>query len=150
MRFGRAFNGGVYRHRVVPEFWSRRAIWRVPVWGEAAAGRRGPCSGPGRRPGRGRRAPSLPTQAGSLRQTAGVTVNLIDGIRLVFGEAGLAAGMLRLRLVARYGAWNAFLMAGAAYLIVVIAVGLALPVINEVPGQFPAVVLWQFRIGRCR
>jgi len=74
-------------------------------------------------------------------------VNLIDGIRLVFGEAGLAAGMLRLRLVARYGAWNAFLMAGAAYLIVVIAVGLALPVINEVPGQFPAVVLWQFRIA---
>ena len=55
--------------------------------------------------------------------------------------------MLRLRLLGRHGAWNAFLFAGAAYLIVVIAVGLALPAVNEVPEQFPAVVLWQFRIA---
>jgi Probable cobalt transporter subunit (CbtA) len=61
--------------------------------------------------------------------------------------AMIAAGMLRLRLVARYGGWNAALIAGAAYLIVVVAAGLALPTINEVPGQFPAVVLWQFRIA---
>jgi predicted cobalt transporter CbtA len=27
------------------------------------------------------------------------------------------------------------------------AVGLALPAVNEVPEQFPAVVLWQFRIA---
>jgi len=61
--------------------------------------------------------------------------------------AMIAAGMLRLRLVGRYGAWNAFLIAGAAYLIVVIVAGLALPAINEVPEKFPAVVLWQFRIA---
>jgi predicted cobalt transporter CbtA len=61
--------------------------------------------------------------------------------------AMIAAGMLRLRLLPRYGEWNAALIAGAAYLILVIAVGLALPPINEVPGQFPAVVLWQFRIA---
>jgi predicted cobalt transporter CbtA len=59
--------------------------------------------------------------------------------------AMIAAGMLRLRLLGRYGAWNAFLVAAAAYLIVVIAVGLALPTVDEVPRQFPAVVLWQFR-----
>jgi predicted cobalt transporter CbtA len=61
--------------------------------------------------------------------------------------AMIAAGMLRLRLLPRYGAWNAFLIAGGAYLIVVIVVGLELPPINEVPGQFPAVVLWQFRVA---
>jgi predicted cobalt transporter CbtA len=60
--------------------------------------------------------------------------------------AMIAAGMLRLRLLGRYGAWNAFLIAGAAYLIVAIVVGLALPAVNEVPENFPAVVLWQFRI----
>jgi predicted cobalt transporter CbtA len=39
------------------------------------------------------------------------------------------------------------LIASAAYLIVMTAVGLALPTVNEVPEQFPAVVLWQFRIA---
>ena len=61
--------------------------------------------------------------------------------------AMIAAGMLRLRLLARCGAWNAALIAAAAYLIVVIAAGLALPAVNEVPKEFPAVVLWQFRIA---
>jgi hypothetical protein len=55
--------------------------------------------------------------------------------------------MLRNRLLSRYGGWNAALIAGAAYLIVVIAVALALPSVNEVPDGFPAVVLWQFRIA---
>lgn len=51
------------------------------------------------------------------------------------------------RLLARCGAWNASLAAGAAYLIVMIAAGLRLPAVDEVPKQFPAVVLWQFRIA---
>jgi predicted cobalt transporter CbtA len=61
--------------------------------------------------------------------------------------AMIAAGMLRLRLLGRYGAWNAFLVAAAAYLVVVIAAGLALPAIDEVPKQFPATLLWRFRIA---
>jgi predicted cobalt transporter CbtA len=61
--------------------------------------------------------------------------------------AMIAAGMLRLRLLARYGAWNAFLIAAGAYLFVVIALGLALPPVNEVRAEFPAVVLWRFRIA---
>ena len=59
----------------------------------------------------------------------------------------IAAGMLRLRLLTCYGGWNAFLIAAGAYLIVVVVVGLALLPINEVPAEFPAVVLWQFRIA---
>ena len=54
---------------------------------------------------------------------------------------------MRERLVTRYGAWNAALIASAAYLIAMTAVSLALPTVNEVPEQFPAVVLWQFRIA---
>jgi len=61
--------------------------------------------------------------------------------------AMIAAGVLRLRLLPRYGAWNAFLIAATAYLLVVIVVGLALPAVNEVPEGFPAVVLWQFRVA---
>ena len=79
--------------------------------------------------------------------TIGMRTALYFSMIAISLAAMIAAGMLRLRLLPRHGAWNAFLMAAAAYLIVVIAVGLALPAINEVPAEFPAVVLWQFRIA---
>jgi predicted cobalt transporter CbtA len=53
----------------------------------------------------------------------------------------------RHRLTARLGDWNAVLIAGACYIVLMIAAGLVLPVINEVPDQFPAVVLWNFRVA---
>ncbi len=61
--------------------------------------------------------------------------------------AMIGAWVLRNRLLGRYGAWNASLLAAAAYLVVVVAVALALPVVNEVPEGFPAVLLWQFRMA---
>jgi predicted cobalt transporter CbtA len=61
--------------------------------------------------------------------------------------AMIAAWMLRNRLVQRFGNWNAALIAAAAYFIVVIGVALALPDVSEVPEEFPAAVLWQFRIA---
>ena len=61
--------------------------------------------------------------------------------------AMIASVMLQRRLVGRLGAWNACLVAGAAYLIVVLVAALLLPVVNEVPDDFPAVVLWKFRIA---
>ena len=61
--------------------------------------------------------------------------------------AMVAAWMLRNRLVAQYGEWNAALVAGGAYLAAVLALALALPSVNEVPDGFPAVVLWQFRLA---
>jgi predicted cobalt transporter CbtA len=42
---------------------------------------------------------------------------------------------------------KALLISGATYLIIVTTVGVSLPTVNEVPEQFPAVVLWQFRIA---
>ncbi len=59
----------------------------------------------------------------------------------------IGAGMLSLWLNPRCGSWNAALIAGAAYMIVMIVVSLALPSVNETPEGFPAVVLWQFRIA---
>ena len=61
--------------------------------------------------------------------------------------AMIASVMLQRRIVDRLGAWNASLASGAAYVIVVLVVALLLPVVNEVPNNFPAVVLWQFRIA---
>lgn len=61
--------------------------------------------------------------------------------------AMIGAWMLRNRLVRPLGEWNAALIAAAAYVVVVAAIGLALPAVNEVPEAFPAVVLWRFRMA---
>jgi hypothetical protein len=59
----------------------------------------------------------------------------------------VGAVSLRGRLCARFGRWNASLIAGAAYLVVIVLLWIALPEVNEVPEHFPAVVLWRFRIA---
>lgn len=79
--------------------------------------------------------------------TIGMRTALYFSMIAISLAAMIAAGLLRLRLLPRHGAWNAFLISGAAYLIIVIAVGLALPAVNEVPAEFPAVLLWQFRVA---
>jgi len=61
--------------------------------------------------------------------------------------AMIAAALLRKRLAARLGGWNAALIAAGSYLIAMIVVARILPGINEVPDEFPAVVLWQFRVA---
>jgi hypothetical protein len=50
-------------------------------------------------------------------------------------------------LTRRFGAWNGAILAGAAYLAVVIIGMLILPPINEVPEDFSATVLWHFRLA---
>ena len=61
--------------------------------------------------------------------------------------AMIPAVIIRNRLVRRLGAWDATIIAGAAYLLVVLALGFALPAVNEVPEGFPAAMLWQFRLS---
>jgi nitrite reductase/ring-hydroxylating ferredoxin subunit len=58
----------------------------------------------------------------------------------------LTAALAR-RLSARYGAWDATLIAGAAIVLVIVIVQNVLPEINEVPEQISAVVLWRFRVA---
>jgi predicted cobalt transporter CbtA len=90
--------------------------------------------------------PANPPSVGD-GETIGMRTALYFGVVAISLAAMIAAGTLRSRLSSRYGAWNAFLIAAAAYLIAMTAVGLALPTVDEVPAQFPAVVLWQFRIA---
>ncbi|MFF7969787.1 CbtA family protein [Streptomyces sp. NPDC007905] len=58
----------------------------------------------------------------------------------------IATVILGKRLAARLGNWNATVAAGAFF---VLAIGLAyafLPAVNEVPKDFSATLLWQFRL----
>ena len=59
--------------------------------------------------------------------------------------AAVAAARLRPALARRLGGHGAILGAGLAFLVVVVAAGLALPSIEEVPADFPATALWRFR-----
>jgi hypothetical protein len=54
---------------------------------------------------------------------------------------------LRRHLSATLGQWNASIVAGIVFIVIIAAVQLGLPVINEVPAAFPAVVLWKFRVA---
>jgi hypothetical protein len=54
---------------------------------------------------------------------------------------------VRRRAVARFGAWNGSILAGLVFIAIIAAVQSGLPVINEVPAAFPAVVLWKFRVA---
>jgi predicted cobalt transporter CbtA len=69
-------------------------------------------------------------------------------LMLVMSLAAMAvAAAVARRLWARQGAWNAVLFGGALYLLVMVVTQVALPAINEVPEQFPASLLWQFRVA---
>lgn len=59
----------------------------------------------------------------------------------------VAASSTGRQLVRRFGVWNASIMAGAAYLLVVALGMLALPSVAEVPAAFPATTLWNFRLA---
>jgi predicted cobalt transporter CbtA len=90
--------------------------------------------------------PANPPSVGDP-ETIGMRTALYFSMIAVSLLATIATGMLRTRLRSYLGAWTATLLAGAAYLILMIAIGLALPKIDEVPEGFPAVLLWQFRIA---
>ena len=90
--------------------------------------------------------PANPPSVGD-HETIGMRTALYFAMIAISLAAMIASWMLRNWLVPRYGRWNAALIGVAAYLIVVVAVGLALPDVNEVPEAFPAVVLWQFRMA---
>ncbi len=59
--------------------------------------------------------------------------------------AALAGARVRMALARRRSAAAATLLGCAAYLTIVVAAGLALPGVHEVPRTFPAETLWRFR-----
>ncbi|HBF79858.1 MULTISPECIES: CbtA family protein [Streptomyces] len=59
----------------------------------------------------------------------------------------IAATLLGKRLAPRLGAWYATVVAVAAFVVVIGLAYAFLPVINEVPDDFPATLLWRFRLS---
>jgi predicted cobalt transporter CbtA len=90
--------------------------------------------------------PANPPSVG-LPETIGMRTSLYFAMILISLAAMIAVGMLRNRLYPRFGGWNSALIAAGAYIVVMAGVAFALPGVNEVPEDFPATVLWQFRIA---
>ncbi|RLU99475.1 hypothetical protein CTZ27_14975 [Streptomyces griseocarneus] len=59
----------------------------------------------------------------------------------------VAAVILGRRLAPRLGNWYATVAASAAFLVAVALAYVFLPAVNEVPADFPATVLWRFRLA---
>jgi hypothetical protein len=88
--------------------------------------------------------PATPPAVGNP-DTIGVRTELFF-IMIVVSVATLVAAIgLARRLWAQYGAWNASIIAGAAFLVVTVVAQYALPTINDVPENFSADLLWRFR-----
>jgi predicted cobalt transporter CbtA len=78
-------------------------------------------------------------------ETIGHRTGLFFAMIILSIAAMAGAVTLALRLGRRLGTWNATLVAGAVFVGVILLVQLLLPDVNEVPKDFPAVVLWRFR-----
>jgi hypothetical protein len=89
--------------------------------------------------------PSNPPSVGQP-ETIGYRSELFFLMILISVAALSLAIVIAPRLAARYGNWNAALVAAAAFIGIIVVAQVLLPDINEVPDQFPAVVLWRFRI----
>jgi predicted cobalt transporter CbtA len=80
-------------------------------------------------------------------ETIGIRTALYFIMIAISIAAMVGSAALKRLLVPRFGSWNANLIVAASYLVLVAIAGLLLPAVNEVPQQFPAVVLWRFRIA---
>ncbi|MFI1157844.1 CbtA family protein [Streptomyces sioyaensis] len=90
--------------------------------------------------------PANPPSVGDP-DTIGTRTTLYFLMMLLSVLLSVAATILGRRLAPKLGNWNATVAAGAAF---VVAVGLAyafLPAVNEVPADFSATLLWQFRLS---
>ncbi len=89
--------------------------------------------------------PANPPAVG-LPETIGPRTALYFCLIVISIAAMVLAVAIRQKLVEHRGGWNATLVAAAAFLGIVVIAEL-LPTLNEVPEQFPAAVLWNFRMA---
>jgi predicted cobalt transporter CbtA len=80
-------------------------------------------------------------------ETIGPRTALFFGMVAISIAAAVFAVRLQRRLQARHGGWNATLIAGAAYIVVIAIAQFALPAVDEVPADFSASLLWHFRLA---
>jgi predicted cobalt transporter CbtA len=90
--------------------------------------------------------PANPPSVGDP-ETIGVRTALYFIMIAISLAAMIGSATLKRLFVPRLGEWNANLLMAACYIVVVVVAGLLLPVVNEVPEEFPAVVLWKFRVA---
>lgn len=88
--------------------------------------------------------PATPPAVGNP-DTIGLRTELFFIMIAVSIAAMVAAIGLARRLWAQHGGWNASIVAGLAFLVVVVIAQYALPTINDVPENFSADLLWRFR-----
>ena len=88
--------------------------------------------------------PPNPPAVGSA-ETIGLRTALYVIVVAISVVAAVTAVLVGRRLAVRWGGWYAALAAVGGYLLVCLAAIALLPSINEVPGDFPATVLYSFR-----
>ena len=79
--------------------------------------------------------------------TIGLRTGLYFLMMLISIIAALLAVAAQRRLASRLDGWSATLLAAAGYLVVIVAADVLLPAVNEVPEEFPADLLWRFRMA---
>jgi predicted cobalt transporter CbtA len=90
--------------------------------------------------------PANPPSIGNP-ETIGYRTYLYFGMIVISIAAMVAAINLGKSLLGRFDTWQSTIAAGAVYLVVIIIAFAVMPNINEVPAEFPATLLWQFRIS---
>ncbi len=90
-------------------------------------------------------APNPPAVGSS--DTIGARTSLFFVVLIVAILAMLVAVAIARRLWQQSGGWGASITAGLVWLAVIAIAMVALPAIQEVPADFPADVLWRFRIS---
>jgi predicted cobalt transporter CbtA len=90
--------------------------------------------------------PASPPAVGDA-ETIGARTALYFLMIAISIAAMIGAVAFKRLLVPRFGEWNATLIVIGYYIVIVALAGLILPAVNEVPTEFPADVLWRFRIA---
>ena len=90
--------------------------------------------------------PASPPAVGEP-ETIGMRTALYFAMMAISVAAVIGGVSLKRLLIRRFGDWNSTLAVVAYYVVIVSIAGLLLPAVNEVPTQFPAVVLWKFRVA---
>jgi Probable cobalt transporter subunit (CbtA) len=90
--------------------------------------------------------PANPPSVGAP-ETIGIRTALYFLMIAISLAATIASLTMKRSFVARFGEWNANLSVAACYIALVGIAALLLPAVDEVPDQFPAVVLWNFRLA---
>ncbi len=89
--------------------------------------------------------PPSPPAVGAF-DTIGYRTELYFFMLVVSLAALVLAVSIGRHLASRYGTWNSTFAGAAVFLVIIVVAQVLLPSVNEVPAQFPADVLWSFRM----